>query len=78
MAEASIPAVASGGWVVSRATAERSPGRQASAWAASALFVVPALDLVVMINAGHYSGPPQYLIPNGIFTDVVLPAVKDY
>ena len=41
------------------------------------LFVVPALDLVVMINAGHYSGPLQYLIPTGIFTDVVLPAVKD-
>ena len=41
------------------------------------LFVVPALDLVVMINAGHYSGPLQYLIPSGIFTDVVLPAVKD-
>ena len=41
------------------------------------LFVVPPLDLVVMINAGHYSGPLQFLIPSGIFTDIVLAAVKD-
>ena len=41
------------------------------------LFVVPALDLVVMINAGHYVGPLQSIIPAGIFTKVVLPAVKD-
>jgi hypothetical protein len=41
------------------------------------LYVVPVLDLVVMINAGHYSGPPQGVIPAGIFNRVVLPAVKD-
>jgi CubicO group peptidase (beta-lactamase class C family) len=41
------------------------------------LYVVPALDLVVMINAGHYVGPLQSTIPAGIFTKVVLPAVKD-
>jgi CubicO group peptidase (beta-lactamase class C family) len=41
------------------------------------LYVVPALDLVVMVNAGHYDGPLQGVIPLGIFTRVVLPAVKD-
>jgi CubicO group peptidase (beta-lactamase class C family) len=41
------------------------------------LYVVPALDLVVMINAGHYVGPLQSIIPAGIFTKVVLPAIKD-
>jgi CubicO group peptidase (beta-lactamase class C family) len=41
------------------------------------LYIVPALDLVVMINAGHYGGPLQSTIPAGIFTKVVLPAVKD-
>jgi len=41
------------------------------------LYVVPALDLVVMVNAGHYGGPLQGVIPIGIFTRVVLPAVKD-
>jgi CubicO group peptidase (beta-lactamase class C family) len=41
------------------------------------LYVVPTLDLVVMINAGHYSGPLQGVIPAGIFNRVVLPAVKD-
>jgi CubicO group peptidase (beta-lactamase class C family) len=41
------------------------------------LYVVPALDLVVMINAGHYSGPLQSIIPAAIFNRVVLPAVKD-
>lgn len=41
------------------------------------LFVVPALDLVVMINAGHYVGPLQATLPAGIFTKVVLPALRD-
>jgi CubicO group peptidase (beta-lactamase class C family) len=43
------------------------------------LFVVPALDLVVMVNSGHYRQAPalQSIIPAGIFTRVVLPAVKD-
>jgi len=52
-------------------------------WAASVglggqrLYVVPSLDLVVMINAAHYSGALQGVIPAGIFNRVVLPAVKD-
>jgi len=41
------------------------------------LYVVPALDLVVMINAGHYIQPQQGVIPAGIFSRIVLPAVKD-
>jgi CubicO group peptidase (beta-lactamase class C family) len=41
------------------------------------LFVVPALDLVVMISAGLYGRPLQFTLPNSIFTEVVLPAVKD-
>src|SRR5215207_1033713 len=41
------------------------------------LYVVPALDLVVMINAGHYRDGLQGPIPFGIFNRVVLPAVKD-
>jgi CubicO group peptidase (beta-lactamase class C family) len=41
------------------------------------LYVVPALDLVVMVNAGLYSSPLQGVIPLGIFTRVVLPAVKN-
>ena len=53
------------------------------AWAAGVglggqrLFVVPTLDLVVMISAGHYSGALQGIIPAGIFNRIVLPAVKD-
>ena len=34
-------------------------------------------DLVVTVNAGHYGGPLQGVIPLGIFTRVVLQAVKD-
>ena len=41
------------------------------------LYVVPALDLVVMINAGHYRSPLQSIVPAAIFNRVVLPAVKD-
>jgi CubicO group peptidase (beta-lactamase class C family) len=41
------------------------------------LYAVPDLDLVVVINAGHYDGPLQGIIPFGIFTRVVLPAVKE-
>jgi CubicO group peptidase (beta-lactamase class C family) len=53
------------------------------AWAAGVglggqrLYVVPALDLVVMITAGHYRDGLQGPIPFGIFNRVVLPAVKD-
>ena len=41
------------------------------------LYVVPSLDLVVMINAGHYASGLQGVIPLGIFNRIVLPAVKD-
>ena len=41
------------------------------------LYVVPSLDLVVMINAGHYRDALQGTVPFGIFNRVVLPAVKD-
>ncbi len=41
------------------------------------LYVVPSLDLVVMINAGHYLEGLQNAIPAGIFNHIVLPAVKD-
>lgn len=41
------------------------------------LYVVPALDLIVMINAGHYRDSLQGVIPAGIFNRIVLPAVKD-
>jgi CubicO group peptidase (beta-lactamase class C family) len=41
------------------------------------LYVVPSLDLVVMISAGHYWEGLQGTIPFGIFNRVVLPAVKD-
>ena len=46
-------------------------------WGGQRLYVVPALDLVAMINAGHYGGPLQSIIPAGIFLEVVLPAVND-
>ena len=41
------------------------------------LYVVPSLDLVVMINAGHYRDGLQGTVPFAIFNRVVLPAVKD-
>ena len=41
------------------------------------LYVVPSLDLVVMITAGHYRDGLQGAIPFAIFNRVVLPAVKD-
>lgn len=41
------------------------------------LFVVPDLDLVVMVNAGLYASRLQAVIPQAIFNRVVLPAVRD-
>jgi CubicO group peptidase (beta-lactamase class C family) len=40
------------------------------------LFIVPRLELVVMINAGHYGEPPQDTIPLAILEELVLPAVN--
>lgn len=41
------------------------------------LFVVPSLELVVMINAGDYGGPLQNVIPTAIFNDLVMPAISN-
>jgi CubicO group peptidase (beta-lactamase class C family) len=41
------------------------------------LYVVPALDLVVAINASHYRSPLQGIIPIAILNRFVLPAVRD-
>ncbi|HTR86343.1 MAG TPA: serine hydrolase [Reyranella sp.] len=46
-------------------------------WGGQRLYIVPDLDLVVAINAGHYGGPLQGVIPAGILNSVVLPAAKD-
>lgn len=41
------------------------------------LFVVPSLDLVLMVNSAHYRDALQGIIPQAILNQVVLPAVKD-
>ncbi len=41
------------------------------------LWVVPGLDLVVMVTAGHYGEYQQFVVPEAIFTRQILPAVKD-
>jgi CubicO group peptidase (beta-lactamase class C family) len=41
------------------------------------VFIVPALDLVVAVNAGHYASSLQGVIPAAILNRLVLPAVKD-
>lgn len=41
------------------------------------LYVVPELELVVVVNSAHYGSPLQGAIPFGIFNRLVLPAVKD-
>jgi hypothetical protein len=40
------------------------------------LFLVPALDLVVAMNAGNYRKPgPEQRIANAVPTELVLPAI---
>lgn len=46
-------------------------------WGGQRLFVVPSLELVVMINAGHYGGPLQNVIPAAIFNELVMPAISN-
>lgn len=41
------------------------------------LFVVPSLELVVMINAGDYGGPRQDMIPAAILNELVMPAIAN-
>jgi CubicO group peptidase (beta-lactamase class C family) len=40
------------------------------------VYVIPEFDLVVAINAGHYDGSLQTIIPAAILDRLVLPAVK--
>jgi CubicO group peptidase (beta-lactamase class C family) len=42
------------------------------------LFVVPALDIVVAINAGHYLQSTQWPHPDAILNRFVMPAINDY
>jgi len=41
------------------------------------MWVVPGLDLVVVVNAGHYGEYQQFVIPEAIFSSLVLPATRD-
>ena len=41
------------------------------------LFVIPALDLIVAITAGLYTGPLQYSLPLQILNRHVLDAIRD-
>jgi CubicO group peptidase (beta-lactamase class C family) len=41
------------------------------------LYVVPALDLTVVVNSAHYGNPLQGIIPFALLNRFVLPAVTD-
>jgi len=41
------------------------------------MWVVPTLDLVVMINAGHYGEYQQFVVPEAIFSNLILGGTKD-
>ncbi|MBS0219262.1 MAG: serine hydrolase [Proteobacteria bacterium] len=41
------------------------------------MWIVPGLDLVVVVNAGHYGEYQQFVIPEAIFSSLVLPATRD-
>lgn len=41
------------------------------------LFVVPALDLVVLVHSGLYRSPMQSFVPVGLLNRYVLPAVRE-
>jgi CubicO group peptidase (beta-lactamase class C family) len=40
------------------------------------LFIVPAVDLVVVITAGNYNSPDQALPPNRVITEAILPSIQ--
>jgi CubicO group peptidase (beta-lactamase class C family) len=41
------------------------------------LFLLPRLDLVVVVTAGNYDAGEQWRPPNAVLRDVILPAMQD-
>ena len=56
----SISTVTSSGWAARRCTGGRSAGRLEWAMADSACYIVPTLDLVVVVHAGLYDSPMSF------------------
>jgi CubicO group peptidase (beta-lactamase class C family) len=60
----------------SRMAGKQYPWFAGVGWGGQRLFAQPDLDLVVMINGGHYGDPLQNVIPLAIYTQFILPAVR--
>ena len=64
-------------WWLGKLWANDQPWMGAFGNGGQRLFIVPSLELVVVITAGNYNKPDNWKLPVAVISKVVLPALRD-
>ncbi|MCP4286995.1 MAG: serine hydrolase [Gammaproteobacteria bacterium] len=64
-------------WWLGKMRADKQPWMAAYGNGGQRLFIIPGLELIVVITAGNYNKPDQWKLPVAVMSKVVLPALRD-